>query len=91
MCIIHALCAVHIYTHNYPVYIVALLPSWVIDWDTVYRLGHSPIQAVHNMLCTAWIGKCPNLRPTTVKGGVGQRDEKHWLSLIVNENIAHMV
>ena len=37
------------------------IPSWVIDWDTVFRLGHSPIQAVHNMLCTAWIGGCPNI------------------------------
>ena len=27
-----------------------------------HRLGHSPIQAVHNMLCTAWIGGCPNLK-----------------------------
>ena len=24
------------------------LPLWVIDWDTVFRLGHSPIQAVHS-------------------------------------------
>ena len=37
------------------------LPSSVIDWDTVFRLGHTPIQAVHNMICTAWIGECPNL------------------------------
>ena len=27
--------------------------SWVIDWDTIFRLGHSSIQAVDNMLCTA--------------------------------------
>ena len=39
-----------------------LVPSWVIDWDTVFRLGHSPIQAVHNMLCMAWAGECPNLK-----------------------------
>ena len=27
-----------------------------------HRLGHSPIQAVHNMLCTALIGERPNLK-----------------------------
>ena len=39
-----------------------LVPSWVIDWDTVFKLGHSPVQAVQTMLCTAWIGECPNLK-----------------------------
>ena len=38
------------------------VPSWVLHWDTVFRLAHSPIQAVHNMLCTTLIGECPNLK-----------------------------
>ena len=38
------------------------VPSWFIDWDAVFRLGHSPVQAVHSMLCTAWTGECPNLK-----------------------------
>ena len=38
------------------------VPSWVIYWDTFFRLGHSPVQAVHSMLCTAWIGECANLK-----------------------------
>ena len=25
-------------------------------------LGHSPIQAMQSMLCTAWIGECPHLK-----------------------------
>ena len=39
-----------------------MVRSWVIDWTTVFRLGHSPIQAVHHMQCTAWPGKWPNLK-----------------------------
>ena len=34
----------------------------VIDWDTVFRMGHSPTKTVHRMQCTAWIGECPNLK-----------------------------
>ena len=38
------------------------IPSWVIDWVTVFKLGHTPIKAVHSLLCNAWIGECPNLK-----------------------------
>ena len=38
------------------------VPSWVIDWDTVFRMGHSPSKTVHRMQCTAWIAECPNLK-----------------------------
>ena len=34
------------------------IPSLVIDWETVFRLGHTPIQAVYSMICTAWTGEC---------------------------------
>ena len=33
-----------------------------LDWDAVFRLGHSPTQAVHGMSCIAWKGECPNLK-----------------------------
>ena len=39
-----------------------IVPSWVIEWAPVFRLGLSPIQAVHYMWCTAWIGERPNLK-----------------------------
>ena len=38
------------------------VPLWVIDWDTVFRMGHSPTKTVHRMQCTAWIGECLNLK-----------------------------
>lgn len=41
-----------------PVY----MPSWVIDWNTVFRWGHSTNQAIHRMWRTPWIGECPNLK-----------------------------
>ena len=44
-----------------------------LDQCTVFRLGLSPIHAVHNILCTAWMGNVSdpikqwsNLWPTTV-------------------------
>lgn len=41
-----------------------IVPSQVIGWTTVFRFGHSPIQAcaVQHAMHTAWIGEWPNIK-----------------------------
>ena len=39
-----------------------LLPQKLVVWATSFNLGHSPVQAVHHMQCTAQRGEWPNLK-----------------------------
>ena len=40
------------------------VPQKLVVWATSFRLGHSPVWAMHCMRCTAWTGEWPNPHST---------------------------
>ena len=50
---------------SFPLCCYLVLPWKLVVWATSFRLGHSPVQAVHLMQCTAQTGEWPNLKEVT--------------------------
>ena len=68
------------------------VPQKLVVWATSFRLGDSPVWAVHCMRCTAWTGEWPNLKEVAqTTNFCGSTQSEYYCKLILKNTIYGIV